>query len=105
MCTGVWLKMDIIHWIEQKITIEHIVEYISIILVALVSWCFWGKSHLMEKIGGLSKKQEEHVDKVVEQARKEERENGRTYSRNNNTRYRCIYHHSNSGGSDDWCIF
>jgi len=65
--------MDIIQWIEHKLTIDNIVEYSSIILLFLVAWCFWGKSWLMSKVSGLSKKQQKHVDKVVEQARKDEK--------------------------------
>jgi len=60
--------------IIQYITIENILEYISIILLIIVCITFWGKSWVMEKISGLSKKQEEHVDKVVEEARKAEKD-------------------------------
>ena len=66
--------MNIIQYIEQYITIENILEYISIILLIIVCITFWGKSWLREKINHLSKTQEEHVDKVVEQARKEEKD-------------------------------
>jgi len=62
-----------LEFIKTYITIENILEYISIILLIIVCITFWGKSWIMEKIGGLSKKQEEHVDKVVEEVRKEEK--------------------------------
>jgi len=74
MRTVVWLKMDIIQYIEKYITIDNIVEYISIILLLLVSWCLWGKSWVMNQLGPLSKKQEDHVDKIVEEERKKEKE-------------------------------
>ncbi len=74
MAFAMVLDMDIIQYIEQHITMDNIVEYISIILLFLVCMTFWGKSWIMEKIGGLSKKQEEHVEKVVEQARKNEKD-------------------------------
>lgn len=66
--------MDIIQYINnivyEYLTLDNIIEYSSIIVLAIVAWSFWGKPGVRKKISGPSKK---HVDKMVEQARKDEK--------------------------------
>ncbi len=63
--------MNIIAYINniiyEYLTLDNIVEYSSIIVLAIVAWSFWGKPGVRKKIN------KDHVDKMVEQARKDEK--------------------------------
>lgn len=56
-----------------KYFIPNVHYIVPTIVVLLVMWNFWGNSWITEKIGGLSKKQKGHVDKVLEETKIEER--------------------------------